>query len=339
MVAADVNNSGGVTTFDIVTIRKLILHITNNFPAFDQPWRFIPEFVTLNNPTHFDGGSDDNPFLFDLTGSQTYQLKPDKQGFDAVKLGDVNGSNSESLLGEDPSELGEPIYLDIVKSGENGVETYDFRVEDFEDIVAYQFDIEFTDEYLDYSESLSRDLQGVNPDYFGLTQIDQGIIHTLWYDEANGGSASLEDLEEIFRLVFNVNTNNNSTAVHIANGVGFRSTDKTAKPLRNFAYTSDGTIRPIIEREYRNSSIASFSADPNPFSGSFSLQIEAIDNTEAQVTLLNTTGQTIYSAKQKLQKGTNSLKINGLGNLPAGVYFVQITAGGVVATKKVVKQG
>jgi hypothetical protein len=52
IIAADVNKSGTVTTYDIVETRKLILGIYNSFPG-NTSWRFVnaaQTFPVLNNP-------------------------------------------------------------------------------------------------------------------------------------------------------------------------------------------------------------------------------------------------------------------------------------------------
>lgn len=113
-IAADVNKSGSVTTFDVVQTRKLILGIEQTFPGRNQPWVFIPEVVTIDKATlqthhDFDGGGDDNPFDMTIVHENTitehlvgapyiendwqYFMKATtpRQGFDAVKLGNVAG--------------------------------------------------------------------------------------------------------------------------------------------------------------------------------------------------------------------------------------------------------
>ncbi len=71
IVAADVNCSGSITTFDIVTTRQVILGILDSFPC--GSWRFMPDSAVLSN-----GNS---------------------QNFVGVKLGDVNaGPCTDSLM-------------------------------------------------------------------------------------------------------------------------------------------------------------------------------------------------------------------------------------------------
>ena len=64
-IAADVNASGDISTFDIIQLRKLILNLATEFPENNQSWRFVdasyefttdnpaaetfPEFIQVNN--------------------------------------------------------------------------------------------------------------------------------------------------------------------------------------------------------------------------------------------------------------------------------------------------
>ncbi|MFN0213682.1 MAG: T9SS type A sorting domain-containing protein [Saprospiraceae bacterium] len=79
MLAADVNCTGSITTFDIVTARKVILGILDSLPC--GAWRFMPDSASISNG--------------------------DCQDFVGVKLGDVNaGPCNDSLAG--PSDTREP---------------------------------------------------------------------------------------------------------------------------------------------------------------------------------------------------------------------------------------
>jgi len=48
IIAADANNSGSVTTFDIVELRKLILGINNHLPN-NSNWRYVPDYCFEDN--------------------------------------------------------------------------------------------------------------------------------------------------------------------------------------------------------------------------------------------------------------------------------------------------
>ncbi|MEZ4931413.1 MAG: hypothetical protein R2788_04680 [Saprospiraceae bacterium] len=49
LIAADINNSGSITTFDIVQLRKLILGVYQNFPD-NNSWRFVRAGYVFPNP-------------------------------------------------------------------------------------------------------------------------------------------------------------------------------------------------------------------------------------------------------------------------------------------------
>jgi hypothetical protein len=84
-VAADVNYSNTVTTFDIAQIRKLILGLTDTFPN-NVSWRFLAADCALPNV----------PLPLPCMNSVTFSLPlagplPEFD-FYGIKLGDVNGS-------------------------------------------------------------------------------------------------------------------------------------------------------------------------------------------------------------------------------------------------------
>lgn len=76
LVAADVNCTGSVTTFDVVTARKVILGIVDTLPC--NTWQFMPDSATLSNGKC--------------------------QDFIGVTLGDVNAGPCTDSLSGGPSE-------------------------------------------------------------------------------------------------------------------------------------------------------------------------------------------------------------------------------------------
>lgn len=87
IIAADVNGSGAVTTADLVEIRKLVLQVTTELPNDMPSWRFVDASFVFPNPL--------NPFQTPFP--QSILLNNVVQGvfdldFIGIKLGDVNGS-------------------------------------------------------------------------------------------------------------------------------------------------------------------------------------------------------------------------------------------------------
>ena len=86
IIAADINRSGTVTTFDIVEMRKLILNIYSNFPN-NTSWRFVPTDHIFSNPL--------NPFAEPIPEViNINNLSEDITNLDfiGIKIGDLNNS-------------------------------------------------------------------------------------------------------------------------------------------------------------------------------------------------------------------------------------------------------
>jgi len=82
LIAADVNNSGTVTTFDAVMIRKLILFNITEFPDVNS-WRFIPKDYVFPDPN--------NPFMPPFPESIfASPINSPSVDFIGVKMGDLS---------------------------------------------------------------------------------------------------------------------------------------------------------------------------------------------------------------------------------------------------------
>ena len=85
LIAADINKSGAVTTADVVELRKLILHISTEFPN-NTSWRFVDKGYIFPNPA--------NPWeeVFPEQISVSGAMTTNNADFVAIKIGDINGS-------------------------------------------------------------------------------------------------------------------------------------------------------------------------------------------------------------------------------------------------------
>lgn len=87
IIAADVNQDGKVTTFDIIVLRKLILGIIDELPN-GKSWRFLPEGYVFPNPAN----PFDPPFPEQYYIPASKPFHPNNFPFIGVKIGDVNDS-------------------------------------------------------------------------------------------------------------------------------------------------------------------------------------------------------------------------------------------------------
>ena len=96
LIAADVNNSGSVSTLDILYLLKNILGQEDSFPNNDS-WRFVEEGYSFSNPEDPWGDDFDAKISLNLCvdggGGGTY----DFVDIIAIKVGDVDGSYIDDI--------------------------------------------------------------------------------------------------------------------------------------------------------------------------------------------------------------------------------------------------
>ena len=86
IIAADVNNSGSVTTLDLIAIRRLILSLDQGFSNVPS-WKFIKAYFDFPDP--------ENPWLTEFPEYIHFNdlnTSRSNQDFIAIKMGDVNDS-------------------------------------------------------------------------------------------------------------------------------------------------------------------------------------------------------------------------------------------------------
>jgi len=100
IIAADVNRSGTVSTLDLVELQKLVLNITTSFPNGTPSWRFVPASHVFPDPKNpFTQPFPEITALTNLLGNYW------TADFVGIKVGDVNSSaNPATFGGEDTEE-------------------------------------------------------------------------------------------------------------------------------------------------------------------------------------------------------------------------------------------
>ncbi len=180
-IAADVNNSGDVTTLDMVWMRKLILGSIEEFPN-NKSWRFV-----------------DKNFVFDANVNATQQNFPEEiiipvlnqnhwdTDFIAVKIGDINGTANLTDGGAEERDFSDkthanllPIHIKNVtlKKGENYFINFSIN-----EVTGAQFGTA-----LDYTKVLLHDIKCANENvtaaHFGREKTAAGKVNFSWNTES-----------------------------------------------------------------------------------------------------------------------------------------------------------
>ncbi len=82
--------------------------------------------------------------------------------------------------------------------------------------------------------------------------------------------------------------------------------------------------------------VSSANAYPNPFTDIINVEIESAVSEDAEISVVNLSGQVVYMTNKHLSAGQNSFEINADNYVP-GVYFIRINGSEINETLKMVK--
>ena len=365
-IAADVDKSGTITTFDMVEIKKFLLGTSllngySTLPAFDQPWRFFPEFIPKLNTTQFNA----NPFSMSINGSQvscnTYTSKDwlfffpnSSQGFDAVKIGDVDSSwpsGSDDSPCEAVVGLSSPTLLvNNASLVQDDVVKITFKTGNFQHLQAFQFGLNLPSDKFEILEVTDVSLPNYDENEgFGLALLNEGKIATLWYNPTDSivsladntvlfslrvrAKQSISDIQPLITLddtVLPCNVWMDSVAMSPSVSPNLEVSIEPVIDLRNqsqFAYP----LNPI--------STQSFRCFPNPFSQGFLLAFDAVQaDASAKLIVSDLAGRTVAERNEQVVLGRNVFSVGNLSAWPDGTYTAALTASGQVHTVKILKK-
>jgi hypothetical protein len=319
MIAADANNSESITVFDIVTLRRLILHIDDELTA-NTSWRFVDATYAFNNPANPFGES--FPEYADLDGSTTAPVN-----FVAIKVGDVNGSHTpNALLGTDTRSFDGKLALQVedasIKAGEQF--TVDFRAKDFNDIAGYQFSLGFDNSSVEFVDVVTA-LEGLELNNFGLSKLSEGVITTSW--NSNKG-INKENDAVIISVTFQANAD-----VDVKDIVSINS-----RYTESEAYNGSDLLDVVLE--FNGQEVASgfelYQNTPNPFKAETTIGFNLPQAESVTLTVYDVSGRVLRLMEIDGAKGFNSVNFSREGINATGVLYYQVETATETATKKMI---
>jgi len=326
-IAADANRSNSITTFDIVEIQKAVLHIVDHF-SNNESWRFVDAAYVFPNPQNpFSAPFPEVYNINDLAGNMG------AVNFIAIKIGDVNGNavpndfaaaNTEERSGQ---SLLVSVRDEAMQLGQE--QRMDFTVKNFKDIIGYQFTLNFDPEVLDFQRVEMGELTSLSVSNFGFRLLDEGILTTSWNDAA---PANLPDAAVLFSLIFTTKEKaNRSEVLHL-------SSDFTKAE----AYFESGELLDLA-LNFESSSLiphaSSLKITPNPFRETtvigFTLpEAPQVQAQEVTLTVSDAAGRLVKTYGGSFAAGYNELKISKLDLPTAGAYFFRLQTRTEVVTGK-----
>lgn len=336
MIAADVNQSGSITTFDIVESRKLILGIYTQLPN-NTNWKVMPDYCQFPNPNNPFGSFCANHLIL----SEFMALDGDTAKVFGIKVGDVNGDvtlpNTPGYLPTVTDSLNFILPQGSVAAGTQVVIPVKMDKGFLYGGLQAQFYIDPTvAQYESVSEGavdISSQSQGsvyYNPATSMLTItylasfstgtqfVPEGAVHFNIHLTALQ-NAAYEDVLEI-----------NGDAP--ANTFGF---GQNCGDYIEFGASYTGTV-PTFTPVSQGLRIQAPS--PNPFEAQTTLGIELEGTETAQLEIVDLTGRVLYSEEKTLQAGFNPWEIPGAVLPSGGLGFWRLKIGGQISSGKLARK-
>lgn len=313
-IAADVFEDGQITGAD-----ALILSLFVNTAGFGTPpsapsWRFVPaDQVLANDPNASVPNYDES---IRLTGINTDTLG---NNFIGIKTGDVAG------IIADP-QRDEPMAFTVKDQQLTAGETVELalRAEQFDNLVGYQWILEFDASKLEYVENEIVQVAGFSN--ISTYLLDEGKLILTWY---NGEPTSQEATDELMKISFKALTNESTL-----NGLlNVKEYDHFQASAFNENYEKFD-IQLVIEND--QTAFELMQNKPNPFKAETVIGFNLPEAMEGSLEIHDVTGKVIRSYPDTYTKGYNEVTIYGNDLPAAGVLFYQFTSKDFTATKQMI---
>lgn len=323
LIAADVNNDGAISTFDILQLRQLLLYVTSDFPN-NTSWRFVES--NYNFP--FNGNPWATPFpeQTNISDLSQDQLTTD---FIAIKIGDVTGDVSNNNLSNTTTRANENLIFNIADAPIQAGESFavHFRAKDFRAIQAYQFALNFDNTAMSFNTIKAGEL-AINANHFGLALLDQGIITSSWH--LPNTTTTLEDDAILFSLVFDIHT---TTTISNVISLSDRYTKAEAYGTNgvadlNIVFTTSNTHDTADFILHQNT--------PNPFKQNTLIGFNLPIASNASLTIYDLSGRVLKMVRGDFAKGYNTITIKQSDLNASGLLYYRLETATHAATSKMI---
>ncbi|MFT6707536.1 MAG: hypothetical protein ACJATF_002382, partial [Flavobacteriales bacterium] len=323
-IAADVNNSGSITTFDMVELRKLILFIDTEFQN-NESWRFVEAnyvFDNANNP--FATVFPELTAINNLTASEI-------ANYVGVKVGDVNGSAIPNSLvgGEDRTTVADLVFNIDNQTMVAGEEyTVDFKATDFDNIMGYQFTMSFDTDAVEFVDMTAGNLTKLSEGNFGLNKVNEGVITTSWN---NTDATALNNNEVVFSVTFMA-----KSAAQVSDVITVNSRYTAAE-----AYNAELELMGVaVEYNNENGTVAAgfdlYQNTPNPFKAETVIGFNLPVAGNASLKVYDVAGRVLKMVEGDFAKGYNEVSLNRSELTATGVLYYTLETATDSATKKMI---
>ncbi|MFK7937611.1 MAG: T9SS type A sorting domain-containing protein [Saprospiraceae bacterium] len=320
MIAADINNSGSITTLDMVQLRKVLLQYETEFPN-NTAWRFV-----LND---FQFTNERNPFIDnfpEVLNINDLTEETDLADFVAIKVGDLNGDAiPNALTSIDERNTAEVKMLTTAEQTFQAGQEVQVPIytSDLATLNGMQFDLQFATDALTLSDIIP--VQTLTTDDFGTINVEEGILSVSW---ATATATELTTEQPVFTLAFT------------AQKAGKLSKVLQIAPVylqpEMYAVDTDEALglQLQIGATSTTEAVTLFQNQPNPFRGQTTISFQLGTATSATLSVFDVAGRVIYQNTTDYTAGYHEVALSNLST--TGILYYQLESSTFVATKKMI---
>lgn len=322
IIAADVDRSGHVSTFDLIRLRRLILHVEDELPSQSGSWRFVDasfRFPVPSNPfsTYF-------PEVYNINDFADQEMYAD---FIAIKIGDVNASAKVNSIGETETRGsgGKMTFLTPEQEWNTGEQVkVTLRAKDMDKFEAYQFTLAYDVNVLELEDiSSGSSAAHMDEEHFGRRYEADGFLTVSWNESS---TIRLTEESDLFTLTFNTLQPGRLSDLITINS---RMTAAEAYPREN----EPASIELSFEQD-KNPGYELLQNKPNPFNDQTTIGFYLPKQADTQITIYDLSGKTVWQQSGSFQEGYNAISLKR-DDLPmAGIYYYTLESGRFKETKK-----
>lgn len=321
VLSADVNNDGNITTIDMIDMRKVILNIQDTF-SLNKSWRFIDQDISFANPNDPVEAILDQTDVNYLAGNTDVNLI-------GLKIGDVTGDANPTGFVEETDSRNYPETFSlfakdkVIEAGKD----YSFAIaaKGFNQLAGTQFALDIDQDALTIKEVIPGNIANLNNANFAIHQ-EQSVLVVSWDTEETVS-------EQIFFTV-------NLTAKE--DGKLSDYIKLNTELINAEVYTSDLEIQGLdLVFENNNNSATDMTFElyqntPNPFVNQTSISFNLPSEDEIELIIYDMSGKQLFAQKGIFTKGFNAITVDQSQFNSNGVLYYQINSSFGSQTKKMV---
>ncbi len=287
LIASDADNNGRITGADIVRLKRIVLQMDTEFRNGQKPWRFVRMGQKFENIM--------SPFPFDET-IQLRQLTGFTVGQDvmAIKIGDLNGSNSAYKSNQSSSRSIQYIEYNIDPKEPSNI-IFSAPKEQLA-TSGIELHIRFDPHQVSIVDIVPGSMDISSDDFFVDDKL--GIIHLSWI--------TMNSIDIVKgSTLFTIKTSGHNTDKELFS----LAPAMDAEWIKQITDVSSISLR-FKEKHQESTTKESFSMFPNPFAEFANVQIYSSLGGNYDLRIMTLNGQLLKNLPLPLVAGENALSLS-----------------------------